>query len=134
MFRIVSRSLTHQHQLVTRSIVTSRPLFVALLSSKAPLTSLNNAAAQADLNLSGTLEELAASHFSAASAFPEFSPMEDTLLSEAVLRTKTPAPVYDAHAKAEQQLMAELQQHFCESSNFPENTLAEEEALLHSHT
>uniref|UniRef100_M4BLR7 Uncharacterized protein n=1 Tax=Hyaloperonospora arabidopsidis (strain Emoy2) TaxID=559515 RepID=M4BLR7_HYAAE len=133
MFRAVACSLAIPRQLA-RSILSPRPQFVALLSSKAPLTSLNNAAVEADLNLNGTLEELAASHFSAASAFPELSSVEDTLLSEAVLRTKTPAPVMDAHAKAEEELVLEMQQHFCESSDFPENTPAEEEATLRSLT
>uniref|UniRef100_A0AAV1TQD9 Uncharacterized protein n=1 Tax=Peronospora matthiolae TaxID=2874970 RepID=A0AAV1TQD9_9STRA len=133
MFRVASCSLDIPRQLA-RSIVSPRSPFVALLSSKVPLTSLNNAAVQADLDLNGTLEELAASHFSAASAFPELSSVEDTLLSEAVLRTKTHAPVMDAHSKAEEELMAEMQQHFCESSDFPENTPAEEEATLRLRT
>ncbi|POM80666.1 LOW QUALITY PROTEIN: Hypothetical protein PHPALM_1468 [Phytophthora palmivora] len=38
----------------------------------------------AQLNFEGTLEEVASSHFSESSAFPEFTPMEDALLSEAV--------------------------------------------------
>ncbi|CAI5747320.1 unnamed protein product [Peronospora destructor] len=107
------RPLASQHQLFTRLITTSRPLFVTLQAAKAPLTSLNKAAAQADLNLNGTLEEIAARHFSEPSIFPELTPMEDTLLS--------------------QTLTLEMQQHFCEPSDFPEYTVAEEEIMLQTH-
>ncbi|GMF19962.1 unnamed protein product [Phytophthora lilii] len=100
-------------------------------SAKPPLTSLNNAAAAAQLGLDGTLEEVAASHFSEASAFPEFSPMEDALLGQAVPRIPQKTPVMDAHARAEEALTQEMQQHFCEPSDFPEYTPAEEEAMMH---
>jgi hypothetical protein len=118
-------------QAFKRGISTSRTLLMALQTAKPPLTSLNNAAVTAHLDLNGTLEEVAASHFSEASAFPEFTPMEDTLLSQAVPRIKTKAPVMDAHALAEEELMAEMEQHFCESSDFPEYSAAEEEAMMH---
>ncbi|KAE8894628.1 hypothetical protein PF005_g6331 [Phytophthora fragariae] len=111
-------------------LVLARGFATSLQSAKPPLTSLNNAAIMAQLELNGTLEEVAASHFSESSAFPEFSPMEDTLLSQAVPRIQPKMPIMDAHALAEEQLMAEIQQHFCESSDFPEYTPAEEEAMM----
>ncbi|EGZ19844.1 hypothetical protein PHYSODRAFT_488798 [Phytophthora sojae] len=129
MLRLI-RSPAAQRLVLTRGIASSRPLLRELQMAKPPLTSLNNAAAMAQLGLEGTLEEVAASHFSEASAFPEFSPMEDTLLSQAVPLIPTPEPIMDAHALAEEQLMAEMQQHFCESSDFPEYTPAEEEAMM----
>ncbi|KUF96051.1 hypothetical protein AM588_10006245 [Phytophthora nicotianae] len=144
------------------------------------MTSLNGAAAKADLGLTGTLEEVATSHFSESSAFPEFSPMEDTLLSEAVPRMKPKMSsmtslnaaaklargcgshsflrglslprvlsngrhaagqavprikskvfIMDAHSLAHEKLTEEMQQHFCASSDFPEYSAAEEEAMLH---
>ncbi|GMF19964.1 unnamed protein product [Phytophthora lilii] len=95
------------------------------------MTSLNGAAAKAKLDLDGTLEEVASSHFSESSAFPEFSPMEDTLLSQAVPRIKSKVPAVDAHALAQEELTEEMQQHFCESSDFPEYSAAEEEAMMH---
>ncbi|ETL45656.1 hypothetical protein L916_04297 [Phytophthora nicotianae] len=104
---------------------------MGLQTAKAPLTSLNNAATNAHLDLNGTLEEVAARHFSEASAFPEFSPAEDTLLGQAVPLIPDKVPIMDAHALAEEELTAEIQQHFCESSDFPEYTPAEEEAMLH---
>ncbi|KAG2767650.1 hypothetical protein PC129_g17018 [Phytophthora cactorum] len=127
MLRFI-RSPTFQRQLATRSIASSRTLLMAL---QPPLTSLNNAAANAHLDLNGTLEEMAARHFSEASAFPEFSPTEDTLLGQAVPLIPTKMPVMDAHAMAEEELTAEMQLHFCESSDFPEYTAAEEEAMMH---
>ncbi|KAG7387254.1 hypothetical protein PHYPSEUDO_014540 [Phytophthora pseudosyringae] len=130
MLRLI-RSPASQRQLAARGIATSRVLLLALQTTKPPLTSLNNAAAVADLDLNGTLEEVAARHFSEASAFPEFSPMEDTLLGQAVPRIKATMPVMDAHALAEEELTAEMHQHFCESSDFPEYTPAEEEAMMH---
>ncbi|KAF4034324.1 hypothetical protein GN244_ATG13712 [Phytophthora infestans] len=79
--------------------------------------------------------------------------MEDTLLSEAVPRmkpktspltslnsavkeqaalwTKSKAFVMDAHSLAREKLTEEMQQHFCASSDFPEFSAAEEEAMLH---
>ncbi|OWY91258.1 hypothetical protein PHMEG_00040236 [Phytophthora megakarya] len=126
MLRLL-RSPAIQRQL-TRSVASSRML-MALQTAK-PLTSLNNAAAMAQLDVDGSLEEMAASHFSEASAFPEFSPMEDTLLGQAVPRIPNVEPIMDAHALAEEHLTAEMQQHFCESSDFPEYTPAEEEALM----
>jgi nucleoid-associated protein YejK len=95
------------------------------------MTSLNGAAKSAQLELDGTLEEVASSHFSESSAFPEFSPMEDTLLSQTVPRTKTKAPIADAHSMAQEDLTEEMQQHFCTSSDFPEYSAAEEEAMMH---
>ncbi|KAG3084684.1 hypothetical protein PI124_g18604 [Phytophthora idaei] len=127
MLRFI-RSPTFQRHLATRSIASSRTLLMAL---QPPLTSLNNAAANAHLDLNGTLEEMAARHFSEASAFPEFSPTEDTLLGQAVPLIPTKVPVMDAHAMAEEELTAEMQLHFCESSDFPEYTAAEEEAMMH---
>ncbi|KAI9906780.1 hypothetical protein PsorP6_003164 [Peronosclerospora sorghi] len=113
-------------------LTTSRPCLMAVqISTKGPVSSLNHAAVQANLDLSGTLEELAASHFSEASVFPEFSPIEDTLLSETLPRIETPEPIMDAHAMAEDLLTLEIQQHFCQPSDFPEYTPAEEEAILH---
>ncbi|KAH7463859.1 hypothetical protein PRIC1_006437 [Phytophthora ramorum] len=129
MLRLV-RSPAFQRQLLARGISASRTLLVALQTIKPPLTSLNNAAAMAHLELNGTLEEVAARHFSEASAFPEFSPMEDALLGQAVPRIETKMPVMDAHALAEEELTLEMQQHFCESSDFPEYTPAEEEAMM----
>ncbi|CAI5744522.1 unnamed protein product [Peronospora destructor] len=127
------RPLASQHQLFTRLITTSRPLFVTLQAAKAPLTSLNKAAAQADLNLNGTLEEIAARHFSEPSIFPELTPMEDTLLSQTVMQIKTPKHSMDAHTMAAKKLTLEMQQHFCEPSDFPEYTVAEEEIMLQTH-
>ncbi|KAL3665455.1 hypothetical protein V7S43_009490 [Phytophthora oleae] len=117
------------HQLATRGIATSRTLLMALQTAKAPLTSLN-AVAMTHLDMNETLEEMAASHFSEASAFPEFSPKEDVLLGQAIPLIKDMMPIMDAHALAEEELMAEMQQHFCESSDFPEYTPAEEEAMI----
>ncbi|ETI52386.1 hypothetical protein F441_04429 [Phytophthora nicotianae CJ01A1] len=130
MLRLI-RSPTFQRQLATRGISSSRTLLMGLQTAKAPLTSLNNAATNAHLDLNGTLEEVAARHFSEASAFPEFSPAEDTLLGQAVPLIPDKVPIMDAHALAEEELTAEIQQHFCESSDFPEYTPAEEEAMLH---
>ena len=127
------RSLVSQHPLVTRPMVTSRQLYKTLQAAKVPLTSLNNAAARADLDLNGTLEEIAARHFSEPSIFPELTPMEDTLLSEAVVRIKTPKHYTDAHTMAAKELTLEMQQHFCEPSDFPEHTVAEEEIMLQTH-
>ncbi|POM63405.1 Hypothetical protein PHPALM_21203 [Phytophthora palmivora] len=114
------------------------PMEDALLSEAVPLikhnttmASLNGAAIKAQLELSGTLEEVASSHFSESSAFPEFSPMEDTLLSEAVPRIKTRPVIMDAHSLAQEELNEEIQQHFCASSDFPEYSAAEEEAMIH---
>ncbi|KAF4034322.1 hypothetical protein GN244_ATG13710 [Phytophthora infestans] len=130
MLRLI-RSPTFQRQLAARGIASSRPLLIGLQTTRPPLTSLNNAAASANLDLNGTLEEMAARHFSEASAFPELSPTEDTLLGQAVPLIPMKMPVVDAHALAEEELTAEIQQHFCESSDFPEYTPAEEEAMLH---
>lgn len=129
MLRII-RSPAFQRQLLACGISTTRTLLMALQTVRPPMTSLNGAAATAKLDLEGSLEEVASSHFSESSAFPEFSPMEDTLLSQAVPLIPTPEPIMDAHALAEEQLMAEMQQHFCESSDFPEYTPAEEEAMM----
>ncbi|GMF51465.1 unnamed protein product [Phytophthora fragariaefolia] len=126
----LTRSRVLQRLVLARGVASTRPLLLALQTAKPPLTSLNNAAAAAQLGLDGTLEEVASSHFSEASAFPEFSPMEDALLSQAVPRIIRAAPVMDAHALAQVQLTAEMQQHFCESSDFPEYTPAEEEAMM----
>lgn len=57
--------------------------------------------------------------------------MEDTLLSQAIPRIQSKAPVMDAHACAQEELNEEMQQHFCESSDFPEYSAAEEEAMMH---
>ncbi|CAH0482406.1 unnamed protein product [Peronospora belbahrii] len=133
MFRIVKIASTSSRQLFTRAFTTSKPLFMALQTTNGPLASLNNAAMQADLNLNGTLEEIAARHFSEASTFPEFSPTEDTLLTETMPRIKTPEPVLDAHTMAVEELTLEMQQHFCEPSDFPEITIAEEEVMLQRH-
>ncbi|POM80665.1 Hypothetical protein PHPALM_1467, partial [Phytophthora palmivora] len=109
MLRLI-RSPAFKRQLTKRSIASSRVL-MAVQPAK-PLTSLNNAAAMAQLDLNGSLEEMAASHFSEASAFPEFSPTEDTLLGQAVPRIPDVMPIMDAHALAEEQLTLEMQQHF----------------------
>ncbi|KAG6614664.1 Mitochondrial-processing peptidase subunit beta [Phytophthora cinnamomi] len=130
MLRLI-RSPAVQRLVLSRGVASSRPLLRALQTAKPPLTSLNNAAAEAQLGLEGTLEEVASAHFSESSAFPEFSPMEDTLLSQAVPRIPRPEPVMDAHALAVEQLLADMQTHFCESSDFPEYTPAEEEAMMH---
>ncbi|KAG6614576.1 Mitochondrial-processing peptidase subunit beta [Phytophthora cinnamomi] len=114
------------------------PMEDTLLSEAVPhmkpksstMTSLNSAATTAKLDIDGTLEEVASSHFSESSAFPEFSPAEDTLLSQAIPRIKSKTPVMDAHALAQGELNEEMQQHFCESSDFPEYSAAEEEAML----
>ncbi|KAL4130028.1 hypothetical protein PRIC2_006034 [Phytophthora ramorum] len=95
------------------------------------LASLNRAAASAELGIDGTLEGAASSHFSESSVFPEFSPMEDTLLSQVLPRIKHKTPVMDAHALAQGELNAGMEQHFCESSDFPEYSAAEEEAMMH---
>merc|ERR1712137_714395 len=100
MFRIICSPVLQRQVAATRSIATSRSLFTFLQPTKKPLTSLNNAAAQANLDINGTLEETAAHRFSEASTFPDFSPTEDTLLAEAVPRIKTPEPVIDAHSIA----------------------------------
>ncbi|KAL3665453.1 hypothetical protein V7S43_009488 [Phytophthora oleae] len=114
------------------------PVEDTLLSEAVPrikhdttITSLNCAAKNAHLDLEGTLEEVASSHFSESSAFPEFSPMEDTLLGQAVPRIKSKIPVVDAHSVAQEELNEDMQQHFCASSDFPEYSPAEEEAMLH---
>ncbi|KAE8894634.1 hypothetical protein PF005_g6329 [Phytophthora fragariae] len=117
------------------------PMEDTLLSEAVPrmkpknstMVSLNGAATSAKLELDGTLEEVASSHFSESSAFPEFSPMEDTLLSQAIPRIKSKTPVMDAHALAQEELNEEMQQHFCESSDFPEYSAAEEEAMMHKN-
>ncbi|KAK1944092.1 hypothetical protein P3T76_004004 [Phytophthora citrophthora] len=95
------------------------------------ITSLNGAAKNAQLDFDGTLEEVASSRFSESSAFPEFSPMEDTLLGQAVPRIKSKIPVVDAHSIAQEELNEEMQQHFCASSDFPEYSAVEEGAMLH---
>ncbi|OWY94347.1 hypothetical protein PHMEG_00035951 [Phytophthora megakarya] len=141
MLRII-RSPAFQRQLLACGISTSRTLFMALQTVKSPLTiplikhnstlaSLNEAATKAQLGLEGSLEEVASSHFSESSAFPEFSPMEDTLLSETVPRIKAKVPVMDAHSFAQSELNEEMQQHFCASSDFPEYSAAEEEAMIY---
>ncbi|ETN12703.1 hypothetical protein PPTG_08779 [Phytophthora nicotianae INRA-310] len=115
------------------------PMEDTLLSEAVPrmkpkmssMTSLNAAAKLAQLNLEGSLEDVAATHFSEASAFPEFSPMEDTLLGQAVPRIKSKVFIMDAHSLAHEKLTEEMQQHFCASSDFPEYSAAEEEAMLH---
>ncbi|KAK1944093.1 hypothetical protein P3T76_004005 [Phytophthora citrophthora] len=127
MLRFI-RSPAFQRQLATRGISTSRTLFMAL-QTNAHLTSLN-AQAMTHLDMHETLEEVAASHFSESSAFPEFSPKEDVLLGQAIPLIKDMMPIMDAHALAAEELNAEMQQHFCESSDFPEYTPAEEEAML----
>ncbi|CAH0486772.1 unnamed protein product [Peronospora farinosa] len=124
------RSLTSQHQLFARPITASRLFFMTLQAAKAPLTSLNNAAALADLNLNGSLEEIAARHFSEPSIFPELTPMEDTLLYEAVVRIKMPKHFTDAHTMAAKELTLKMQPYFCEPSDFPEYTVVEEEIML----
>ncbi|POM80667.1 Hypothetical protein PHPALM_1469 [Phytophthora palmivora] len=37
----------------------------------------------------------------------------------------------DAHSLAQEELNEEMQQHFCASSDFPEYSAAEEEAMIH---
>eukprot|EP00644_Phytophthora_capsici_P001782 jgi/Phyca11/505611/fgenesh2_kg.PHYCAscaffold_14_\ len=95
------------------------------------ITSLNGAAKNAQLDLEGTLEEVASIRFSESSAFPEFSPMEDTLLGQAVPRIKVKIPVVDAHSMTQEELNEEMRQHFCAPSDFPEYSAAEEGAMLH---
>ncbi|OWY99383.1 hypothetical protein PHMEG_00029617 [Phytophthora megakarya] len=130
----IIRSPAFQRQLLACGISTSRTLFMALQTVKSPLTSLNGAAMTAKLDLEGSLEEVASTHFSdhfsESSAFPEFSPMEDTLLSETVPRIKPKIPVMDAHSFAQLELNVEMQQHFCASSDFPEYSAAEEEVMI----
>ncbi|CEG47671.1 uncharacterized protein PHALS_04818 [Plasmopara halstedii] len=126
MLRLI-RSSAFQRQASRRGIVTSRTLLMALSPQ---LTSLNNAASCAQLDLDGSLEEMAAKRFSEASAFPEFSPTEDILLGQAVPHIQPSKPVMDAHTLAAEELMAEMQKHFCEPSDFPEYTPVEEEAIL----
>ncbi|KAG2884810.1 hypothetical protein PC114_g19944 [Phytophthora cactorum] len=75
--------------------------------------------------------KVTSTHFSEASAFPEFSPMEDTLPGQAVPRTKPNILVMDTHSLAHEKLTEEMQQHFCASSDSPEYSAAKEEAVLH---
>ncbi|KAE9014219.1 hypothetical protein PF011_g8153 [Phytophthora fragariae] len=127
MLRIV-RSPTFQRQLLACGISTTRTLLMALQTVKPPMTSLNGAVVTTKLDLEGTLEEVASSHFSEPSAFPEFSPMEDTLLSEAVPRMKpknsTMVSLNGAATSAKLELDGTLEEvassHFSESSAFPE--------------
>lgn len=114
------------------------PMEDTLLSTAVPrikakvstMASLNGVAKTAQLDLEGSLEDVASSHFSESSAFPEFSPMEDTLLSQTVPRIKAKVLIMDAHSLAQEELNEEMQ-HFCASSDFPEYSAAEEEAMMH---
>uniref|UniRef100_H3HDJ4 DNA2/NAM7 helicase-like C-terminal domain-containing protein n=1 Tax=Phytophthora ramorum TaxID=164328 RepID=H3HDJ4_PHYRM len=136
MLRLV-RSPAFQRQLLARGISASRTLLMALQTVKPPLTSLNVAAASAKLGLEGTLEEVATGHFSESSAFPEFSPMEDTLLGQAVPRiqpkSSTMTSLNRAATTAKLNINGTLEEmassHFSEASAFPEFSPVEDTLL-----
>ncbi|KAG7401390.1 hypothetical protein PHYBOEH_001382 [Phytophthora boehmeriae] len=119
----VFRSPAIKRVVLSRGISHSRALQLAI---KPPMTSLNNAATMANLELNGTLEEVASTNFSESSSFPDFSPMEDTLLGSALPKIPIPVPIMDAHALAEEQLTDEALLHFSEASVFPEWTPVDE--------
>lgn len=129
MFRVARTPALKR--VLARAMLQSRTM--AMETAKPSLTSLNAAAVSAQLPLDGTLEEVASTHFSESSAFPEFSPMEDTLLGQAVPRIKAKTPIMDAHALAEEQLADEATQRFSEASVFPEWTPVDEVMEQHKN-
>ncbi|RLN97695.1 hypothetical protein BBJ28_00012356 [Nothophytophthora sp. Chile5] len=125
------RSPAIKRRLLSRGIAQTR-VKLGVQTVRAPMTSLNSAAAAAHLDLGGSLDELASGSFSEASVFPEFTPAEDTLLQQTQPKMKTKPLVMDAHALAEEELAAELES-FCEASDFPEYSSVEEVIELHKH-
>lgn len=105
-------------------------------SMREPLVEVTRAAAEAQLNLHD-LDDRAAGAFTEASAFPEFTPIEDLVEAEThrmdseALREQHRLRCMEALRAAEQLEMAQAQlmdemDHFCAGSDFPECSAVDE--------